>query len=354
MKVNWMKEYLFYAGISREEYQRVQPEVQRHNKSKLCVFLLITLVFLSVMTFLSVKMEVVRPNCYAYLSSLLVTALVFLITVTCKKMSPRMLSCMMTVFTSTLLLLGIFVGTYTYRDERTTTFIVFLLALPMLFTRRPLDNIIQYTFFNVIFVIAATLLKDERVMSTDVINAVIFGGISIIVSSYMMNIMMENYVMKYKLTNMAKIDSLTQLQNRNWYEQQLKTYPSRCQKSLTCIYVDMNGLHEINNTQGHAVGDQMLKVIAKEFQVQFGEKHTYRIGGDEYIAFAIDMQPEALTQKVDNFTRKVEENQYFVAIGCVTQKVGQINMDELVKSTEEKMYSMKTSFYQQHNHERSV
>lgn len=211
--------------------------------------------------------------------------------------------------------------------------------------------IISYSsrFFNVLFIVTAVLLKDERVKNVDVINAVIFGGISIVVSSYMMNIMMENYVMKYKLTNMAKIDSLTRLQNRNWYEQQLESYSTGCLKSLTCIYVDINGLHEVNNTKGHVVGDQMLKMIAKELQVQFGEKNTYRIGGDEYIAFAIDMQTEVLTEKIHNFTRKVEENQYFVAVGCATQKAGQIEMEKLVRSAEEKMYSMKTSFYQQNN-----
>ncbi len=57
---------------------------------------------------------------------------------------------------------------------------------------------------------------------------------------------------------MATTDLLTNLKNRNAYEQILSQYNSKLPDSLSCIYADANGLHELNNSQGHAAGDRML------------------------------------------------------------------------------------------------
>ena len=54
-------------------------------------------------------------------------------------------------------------------------------------------------------------------------------------------------------------DTLTGMYNRNRYERDLPVLFSRYQSSLTCIYIDVNGLREMNNTKGHDLGDKMLR-----------------------------------------------------------------------------------------------
>ena len=61
---------------------------------------------------------------------------------------------------------------------------------------------------------------------------------------------------------MSEIDMLTGVRNRNSYEQNLSIYPSLCKKNLSCIFADLNGLHELNNTKGHEAGDKMLQFVA--------------------------------------------------------------------------------------------
>ena len=80
---------------------------------------------------------------------------------------------------------------------------------------------------------------------------------------------------------LPKVD-LTGLNNRNCYEWMIQTYPNMCKSSLSCIYIDVNGLHELNNTQGHKAGDDMLSYIAQVTQKYFGMQNAYRIGGDEF------------------------------------------------------------------------
>ena len=41
-------------------------------------------------------------------------------------------------------------------------------------------------------------------------------------------------------------------------------YPDRYQTSLACIYIDVNGLHEMNNSRGHEAGDDMIKQVAAQ------------------------------------------------------------------------------------------
>ena len=66
-----------------------------------------------------------------------------------------------------------------------------------------------------------------------------------------------------KVSILSETDLLTGLFNRNSYEQKLKTYSSMCNQVLPCVYVDVNGLHELNNTRGHAAEDKMLPFADK-------------------------------------------------------------------------------------------
>ena len=48
-----------------------------------------------------------------------------------------------------------------------------------------------------------------------------------------------------------------------------------CSSTLSCVYLDVNGLHELNNTRGHAAGDEMLKTVAAKVRDIFGEEYSY-------------------------------------------------------------------------------
>lgn len=110
--------------------------------------------------------------------------------------------------------------------------------------------------FDGIFLVCVTRFKDWRVIPMDVCNALVFGAISCIVSTFVMSMMYGNFITSSKLTTVAESDLNTRLHNRNAYENRLRDYPLRCSNSLTCVYIDVNGLHELNNTYGHEAGRQ--------------------------------------------------------------------------------------------------
>lgn len=108
----------------------------------------------------------------------------------------------------------------------------------------------------------------------------------------------ENVEAYKLLKKLGNFDELTGLKNRNAYEQALNGYESSSQR-YCCIYADANGLHDLNNTYGHEAGDKMLITVAIAMKTAFGANDTYRIGGDEFIAFTTGMTPDEVQTTVE-------------------------------------------------------
>lgn len=260
---------------------------------------------------------------------------------------PYLCKILIYVFISMLVLLAIAVGTVENREQTAGTFLAFLLVIPLLFVLRPIENACFIIFFDILFIIMSFSVKKWEIFEIDMINALVFGSISIIISSFMMIITVENFVIKNDLIHFAETDQLTQMQNRTSYERSLHIYPILCKKNLVCVYADVYGLHELNEIKGHAAGDTMLKFIAGVLQEQFGYSFTYRIGGDEFVAFSVDTDAGVVEEKLKAFSEKVEGKNYHVSFGYEIQNVENIEIFSLIKVAEDKMYLAKQQFYGQ-------
>ena len=134
-----------------------------------------------------------------------------------------------------------------------------------------------------------------------------FGAVSCIISTFIMLSMHENFSIRHKLLGIAETDLNVGLKNRNAYESQMHDYPMHCSSTLSCVYLDVNGLHELNNTRGHAAGDEMLKTVAAKVRDIFGEEYSYRVGGDEFVAFAMDKSAEEMRALIHKLVQEVDE-----------------------------------------------
>ena len=154
-----------------------------------------------------------------------------------------------------------------------------------------------------------------------------------------------------QIIRLGETDQLTQALNRNSFESNLITYPMRCRNSLSCIFMDVNGLHELNNEKGHAAGDEMLQVCARYMQDEFGNRDTYRIGGDEFVSFAVDRSEEELLANIAKIEKKLEEKGYHASIGLAHQIYNE-DVDGLIKKAEKRMYEKKRDYYQRNGIDR--
>lgn len=337
---------LNYAGATREEYEELAPELYAYDRKRLLAFSGITVFFLTAMTVITLLNPGLGFPFYIYLIPLLMVLAIDLVTRFFTQGRSGLLKAMIYAFMSLLYMMAIYIGAIANKAQTAGTFLAFLLAIPMLFVLPPWQNICLIVFFDALFILTVIAVKSPEVIPVDVINALVFGGIGIIVSTFMMTVTVENFVVKHRMTNLAERDQLTKLRNRTSYEHRIPRYPELCTASLACVYADANGLHELNETGGHLAGDNMLCIVAEALREQFGQEHSCRIGGDEFVAFAVDLDETAVGEKVGAFVERVENAHYFVSVGSEVQRAGEIDMMQLIRAAEQRMYQEKSAFYQ--------
>ena len=88
------------------------------------------------------------------------------------------------------------------------------------------------------------------------------------------------------LVRLANHDELTKLPNRNWLMQALPALLAQAQREgtqLAVLFLDLNNFKSVNDTLGHAVGDQVLAATAaKLISLVRPHDHVVRLGGDEF------------------------------------------------------------------------
>lgn len=349
--MNRFKDYitrvLLYGGMSQEESNLIWNDVQEENRKSLLSFSAMAFVFLLIMFFISFVSEYVEANRLVYLSAMILTAIIFAVAFLNKQGNSAILDLDIYAFVILLFSFGIILGTITRPDEQTVTFVALLLTVPLLFTDRPIKMIICIFIAYISFIITALFVKEDYVLAVDIIDVTVFGIISIVVCTYMMNLKCQKNLYARKVSILSETDLLTGLCNRNSYEQKVEAYSSMCDQVLFCVYVDVNGLHEMNNTRGHAVGDKMLQFVAKTLQEAFGEKNTFRIGGDEFVVLVIDEKEEVIKAKINHVQVLVEEESYHVSIGYSAGNTSETDIYMLISTAEKHMYEAKRLFYQQ-------
>ena len=139
-------------------------------------------------------------------------------------------------------------------------------------------------------------------------------------------------------------DALTGMFNRNRYERDLPVLFDRYQEALTCIYIDVNGLREMNNTKGHDLGDVMLRTVAQAINNFFPENYKYRVGGDEFVLFVPGTPEAELTKCSQDMAADLEQYDYLVSVGIECEHNVE-TISHLIKAAEQKMYNQKRAFY---------
>jgi diguanylate cyclase (GGDEF)-like protein len=90
-----------------------------------------------------------------------------------------------------------------------------------------------------------------------------------------------------QLEKMVSIDRLTQVHNRNYYEMQVPLEIERANRNkmtLAFFIIDIDDFKKVNDGYGHAVGDQVLRLVAQTVRKSLRKIDLlFRYGGEEFI-----------------------------------------------------------------------
>ena len=108
----------------------------------------------------------------------------------------------------------------------------------------------------------------------------------------------ENLETQRLIRHEAEHDALTDLLNRSSFDKALALY-SQGSMNFALILVDVDRFKSVNDTYGHAVGDEILRRVAKRLKESFrSTDYVFRIGGDEFAVLMMDVS-EALRHTVE-------------------------------------------------------
>lgn len=159
----------------------------------------------------------------------------------------------------------------------------------------------------------------------------------------------QRKVSEVKLYNMSIHDTPTNLYNRNYFEQALDKYLDKNTSGMGIVICDIDGLKLVNDTLGHAVGDDYLKTAATILCQCFDCNDVVaRIGGDEFavlIKHTTTKELSAISSEIDRLLAMINTEERIIpismslgyAVGDGTQK----DLKELLKIADNLMYREK-------------
>lgn len=352
IRVLW--KLFMYAGVEKEEYRSLQPDINKENCALLSVFSQIA----GIMFFLLFIASMITHGFATVNSSTYLACGVIMVAITlCVRFlvprHPALVVPLVYVFEITLYAFGIRISML-HADKPAVSAVAFLLVSPMLFYDRPVRLSALIAAMAALFCGIAIRYKSGDVAETDIWNALTFGMVAVVSTMFMASIKIRALSQSRQIKHLSQTDLLTGAKNRNYYEDRLQAYPAMCASNLICVYADVNGLHEMNNAKGHPTGDRMLREVAEGMQRCFGQEHTYRVGGDEFVAFRVDGQPEDVIGEINRLGQALDEKGYHVSFGTAAREKaqGDLDMQALVNEAEANMFAAKRQFYRQSENDR--
>ena len=139
-------------------------------------------------------------------------------------------------------------------------------------------------------------------------------------------------------------DATTGLQNRAAYShyQQTADFQGVCQ--LAVVFIDVNGLHELNNRLGHRAGDEMLCFVGRQCVSQFPEAKVFRLGGDEFLLVLERMEQCRIQEGMEALDARVQGAGYSIAYGIEFRRSG-FDLESMVIAADNKMLGAKAEHY---------
>ena len=154
-----------------------------------------------------------------------------------------------------------------------------------------------------------------------------------------------------QLQHLNKTDALTGVLNRNALNARisaLSASPDAAPCRMGLVAVDMNGLKYVNDHQGHAAGDLLLKNAAIILQSVFSGDEIFRTGGDEFLVLLQETDEADMRRRIADIRKKSElfSNVSFAAGYCLlTSRTG---FRKALAEADAGMYEDKKNCYRMH------
>lgn len=163
---------------------------------------------------------------------------------------------------------------------------------------------------------------------------------------------LRNNEKKKELEDKADTDLLTGLNNKLATERKIKDFMAQNPNSQSMLFIlDVDNFKKINDTMGHAFGDEVLRSLGQQITAIFRATDIIgRVGGDEFMIFLKGVsEPESIlkeAKKVENFFRNFQAGEYVkyaatASIGVAIFPQEGNDFESLYKAADQGLYKAK-------------
>ena len=157
---------------------------------------------------------------------------------------------------------------------------------------------------------------------------------------------------KKELENKADTDQLTGLNNKLATERKIKEYMAQHPDKQSMMFIlDIDNFKKINDTMGHAFGDEVLRSLGTQIGSIFRASDIIgRVGGDEFMVFLKDIPTDETilkeAQKVEEFFKNFQAGEYVkykatASIGVAVFPQEGAEFEALYKAADQGLYKAK-------------
>ncbi len=159
----------------------------------------------------------------------------------------------------------------------------------------------------------------------------------------------ESMALLEKERKIAVRDSLTGVGNKYAFTQKENTVDQDIKngnrRAFALVVCDLNGLKQINDTQGHAAGDAYICEASQLICDQYKHSPVYRIGGDEFVAFLegtdYDHRSELLESLNSRIVEKKKTGGVVIAAGMAEYEQDDKLLFDVFSRADKRMYERK-------------
>ena len=199
--------------------------------------------------------------------------------------------------------------------------------------------------------------SDDSLFSVEVSVQQLSGELQDVVA-FIVRDVSERKEFEKKLRRASFHDQLTGLYNRFFFEYEMERLKQEGRGPFAVLVCDVDGLKLINDTLGHAAGDELLRAAAWVLRRSLREQDLlFRIGGDEFVAFLPEMEEGSAAEvqkRIDGVMQEHNERALalplFMSCGWSWRGETSLPLETMFREADDAMYSSKSRQRSQTRH----
>ena len=251
-----------------------------------------------------------------------------------------------------LMVMAIVMGTFLDPHNQAILILVFICVLPMFILDKPWRIDLYITVVSLAYAICSYLTKDPGVFLPDMINLFPCWLISLSVNTFIEFERIESVEASVRNREKAEHDDLTNIFNRGGGDERISELMSTKTKGAFII-LDIDDFKKVNDTYGHAFGDEVLIRLSNTLSEHFRITDVVmRLGGDEFAIFARGLtNKEMCMEKLSGLLEAVKEMKFAEAselrittsMGCTIYLGDDTVYEDIYRLADSYLYDAKKS-----------